>query len=185
MDTRAIDLDAANATENERLNISLIWYGVSVNSDSLLATEARPIQLPLGTYALRHTGWEHGVHDSFFLVKRINEPDIADNLSPSNFKGSAGVSFLWSYATTGIDRTISVGALNSIEPSLGLNISYLDFDTSKDLELGVGVVIGLFRNLFFVTYGRNLNVKVDPRYFSIGFSFTDLSAKISSMTQNK
>jgi len=67
------------------------------------------------------------------------------------------------------------------EPSLGINISYLDFDTEKDIEIGAGTSIGLFNNLIQFTVGYNLNVERNNIYWGIGFSFINIAEKIKSL----
>jgi hypothetical protein len=69
--------------------------------------------------------------------------------------------------------------LKWFEPSFGLNISYVDFSKQRDIEVGVGGVVGLFRNKVFFSSGINLNTpNKHNSYFAIGFSFTSLATKL-------
>jgi hypothetical protein len=67
---------------------------------------------------------------------------------------------------------------NFLQPSIGLNVSYLDFSTDKDVEIGTGLQIGLFRNKIFFGYGVNLHMispqNQAPTYIYLGFSFAKL-----------
>ena len=68
--------------------------------------------------------------------------------------------------------------MNFLQPSIGVNISYLDFNTTKDIEIGTGLQLGLFRNKVYFGYGVNLNLispRDAPNYFFLGFSFAKLS----------
>ena len=130
----------------------------------------------------------------FALVKRINEGDAdPDKLSPSNFKGSGGAVLMWTYR--GEDKGVRISVnnkksrpdnsaysvrgrkqfLNLVQPCIGVNVCYLDFSTEKDVEIGTGLQLGLFRNKIFFGYGYNLHMlKDEPRYFYLRFSFAKL-----------
>ncbi|WP_299526743.1 hypothetical protein [Winogradskyella sp.] len=141
----------------------------------------KQIILPIGTYELRNTKWQVNISDSFFLVDRINEPDnqTVDNVSPSNFKGAPGVSLLLTYRRDGGEKN---SFINFIEPSIGINVSYLDFSTSDDVEIGTGLLVGFFNKKIFVTGGINLNQTGNsdesPMYWGVGFSFANLVGKL-------
>jgi len=69
--------------------------------------------------------------------------------------------------------------LRWLEPSFGLNVTYLDFDNDQTFELGFGPMIGLWRNKMFVTAGYNLMVQgQSPYYVGIGFSFSKIAETI-------
>jgi mannose/fructose/N-acetylgalactosamine-specific phosphotransferase system component IIC len=54
----------------------------------------------------------------------------------------------------------------------------LDFSTTKDVEIGTGLQVGIFHNKIFFGYGVNLHMlspKQYPFYYFIGFSFAKLS----------
>lgn len=135
--------------------------------------------LPIGRYELRNTGWRTSVAGAFSLINRLKEPDPATNpdVSPSNFKGSPGSSLM---LTRRRDGNIKHKFWNSLEPSMGINLSYIDFNRNDDIEVGVGAVLGLFDNKVFFSGGINLNStgtkEVSPYYFSLGFNFTDLGS---------
>ncbi|MBP6235339.1 MAG: hypothetical protein KA270_01850 [Saprospiraceae bacterium] len=177
-----IDLGKSGAKENEVLNVYINWI-LEGQSDSV-STAPR---LPIGKFFLRETGWKMEVSDMFALVKRLKEPSLmAQNLSPSNFKGSGGVVLNWTYQKK--DRGLKITDnkikkrnkfMNFLEPSVGLNVSYLDFSTEKDVEIGIGSQLGLFRNKIYLGYGTNIHmyspIKESPNYFYIGFSFANLT----------
>lgn len=181
-----IDLGKSGAKNGEVLNVYVTWI-LDSKRDSL----SNSPRLPVGRYFLRKTGWEFDVADMFAMVKRVNEDDVNQaEVSPSNFKGSGGAVLMWTYnrrdkglevKPKGSEFTVNRrGKLaNFFEPSIGLNVSYLDFSTTKDVEIGVGLQLGLFRNKIFFGYGANLHMlspkDQSPTYFYLGFSFARLS----------
>jgi hypothetical protein len=182
----SIDLGKSGAQNGEVMNLYVTWIQDAVN-DSL----SNSPRLPIGKYYLRETGWKFDIADMFALVKRIEEHKVVqDKVSPSNFKGSGGAVLMWTFYKQ--DRGLNIApnssgfsvkkrnrVSNFFEPSIGINVSYLDFSTEKDVEIGVGLQGGLFRNKIFVGYGVNLHMlspkNQSPKYFYIGFSFAKLS----------
>lgn len=169
-----INLKQDRAQEGNLLNVALLWYQYSDST-------SRPIVLHLASFELKEAGWRLKVSDTFMLIERLNEgTQLNNNLSPTNFKGAAGVSLLYSYGT---NRVPKARFFKALEPSIGINVSYLDFFTDKDLELGTGIVLGLFRNRFFFTGGYNLHAEAkSPFYLGIGFSFINLATRQGGQT---
>lgn len=181
-----IDLGKSGAKNGEVVNIYVNWI-LDSKRDSL----SNSPRLPIGKYYLRETGWKVEVADMFALVKRIHESNVNQSkVSPSNFKGSGGAVLMWTYdkedkgiVITKQNRDYKVTKknkfLNFFEPSIGLNISYLDFSIEKDVEIGTGLQLGFFRNKIFFGYGVNLHMlspkNQAPTYFYLGFSFAKLS----------
>ena len=182
-----IDLSKSGAKNGEVMNVYLTWI-LDSKRDSL----ANSPRLPIGKYYLRETGWRMEVADMFALIKRIKEADVDQTkVSPSNFKGSGGAVLMWTFnkEDKGLEVTKKSNAdysvkrrnrlINFIEPSIGFNVSYLDFSTDKDVEIGTGLQLGLFKNKIFFGYGINLHMlspkNQSPTYFYIGFSFARLS----------
>jgi hypothetical protein len=182
-----IDLSKSGAKNGEVLNVYLTWI-LDSKRDSL----ANSPRLPIGKYYLRETGWRTEIADMFALIKRVNEENVDQStVSPSNFKGSGGAVLMWTFNKQ--DRGLIIRDngnseftikkknrfVNFLEPSFGLNVSYLDFSTEKDVEIGTGLQIGLFKNKLFFGYGVNLHMlspkKQSPNYFYIGFSFAKIS----------
>jgi hypothetical protein len=182
-----IDLGKSGASSGEVLNVYITWI-LDPKKDSL----GNSPRLPIGKYYLNETGWRMDVADMFAMIKRVDErkADPA-TLSPSNFKGSGGAVLMWTFNKEDRGLRISPGSngkyntsrknrfVNFLEPSIGLNVSYLDFSTDKDVEIGTGLQLGIFRNKIFFGYGVNLHMlspkNQSPGYFYIGFSFARLS----------
>ncbi|MGH1384309.1 hypothetical protein [Kordia sp.] len=179
LDYATIDLQKERGQEGD----FLYMYLVLEESERRSGSSSNIIQkiLPIGTYELRNTEWEVKVADSFLLVHRINEPspENDNSLSPSNFKGAAGISLLLTYRG---DGELKNKFFNFLEPSFGINVSYLDFSTEDDIEVGAGLVLGLFNNKIFFTTGINLNRtgigESRPMYWGVGFSFANLIDKL-------
>lgn len=184
-----IDLGKSGAKNGEVLNVYLTWI-LNSKRDSL----SNSPRLSIGKYYLRETGWRGEISDMFSLVKRSNEQNMNLNsatVSPSNFKGSGGAVLMWTFNKEDKGLVITKNTQgeymvkrrnrfsNFLEPSIGLNVSYLDFSTGKDVEIGIGLQLGLFRNKIFFGYGINLHLlspkNQSPNYFFIGFSFAKLS----------
>jgi hypothetical protein len=155
-----IDLRSQDAKAGDVLHINMRVY-----SDES-ATTYRTVPLP--PLHIRDFGFATRVSPSFLLVKRSSEPEEATN--STNFKGAAGVSLLFSHTARSVDRFRRLA--NGI--SGGINVSYLDFDPSQNLEIGAGPVVGLFRDRVHAGFGWNLNVASNRFYYYLGFSFADL-----------
>lgn len=183
----SIDLGKSGVKQNEVLNLYITWI-LDSKRDSL----GNSPRLPIGKYYLRETGIVLAISDMFSMVKRINEAKVNPaTVSPTNFKGAGGAVLMWTYykVDKGMrirpkgpdDYTVNRKArfINFLEPSMGLNVSYLDFSTDKDVEVGVGLQVGFFRNKVYFGYGLNLHLMSPtnqaPTYFYIGFSFAKLS----------
>lgn len=89
----------------------------------------------------------------------------------SDFKPVAGASFLFKY-------TARSRIWNSIDPSVGVNASFVDFRKDKDLELGVGPALSLFDGVFHFNFGWDLMVNSKRFYWSIGIGFLGVSDKV-------
>lgn len=170
--TATIDLKKAGIKEGEILSITMLWSkSFKTKSDN----EFDP--LTIASFQVKELGWRLNVASSIILVNRpsIDDNNPPKNYSPTRFKGSPGVSLLATY--TGLKER-SGAFLERLSPSLGLNVSYLDFDTSKDVEIGAGLIAGFFRNRVFFTWGFNLNVPDKSQYIGLGFSFAEIIAEV-------
>lgn len=178
-----IDLGKSGAKPNEVLNLYVTWI-----LDSKKDKVQNSPRLPIGKFFIRETGWKTEITDMFALIKRLHESDVDQaTVSPSNFKGSGGVVLMWTYNKEDIGIKMKGNGkivrkrafVNFLEPSIGVNVSYLDFSTAKDVEIGTGLQLGLFKNKIFFGYGVNLHMISPsgqaPGYFYLGFSFAKLS----------
>jgi len=183
--TASIDLGKSGAVEGETLCLYLTW--ILDGSDSLQNSP----RLEIGKYQIIRSGWGLEIADMFSLVNRTHPDRTIDpaHESPSVFKGAGGAVLMWTYSKE--DKGLNIKKdgndfytrrknvlMNFLQPSIGINVSYLDFNTSKDVEIGTGLQIGLFHNKIYFGYGANLNLlspKDAPFYFFLGFSFAKLS----------
>ena len=179
LDYATIDLLKERGQEGDYLYIYVVLEE-NERRASVFEGKARQKVLPIGRYLLRNTGWRTRISDSFILAHRINEPDAAQNtnVSPSNFKGAPGLSLLLTRRKTGNEDE---KLLNAFQPSIGIDVSYLDFSRDDDIEIGAGIILGLFDNQIFFSGGVNLNSTAkneeSPYYFGVGFSFANLANK--------
>ena len=174
------------------------------------ATSKDGVALYLAKFDLKKTGWNFNTSDNALLVKRFNEDILPTDypLNPTNFSLTGGASMTWSYNNdhrvktrvktykgTNIPKFNWKGKLKTnkaeiaaqrvfkwLEPSVGFNISYLDYRTDESFELGVGPSVGLFNNLIYVTGGWNLMERDQQSpYIGIGFSFINLGTKVNEI----
>ncbi|MEI9946089.1 MAG: hypothetical protein WDN26_17935 [Chitinophagaceae bacterium] len=182
-----IDLAKNDVKEGDKLYLSVKWKNRGdFMQDSLRRKDE--VSLPIGIFNIEQTGWSTNVSESFYLIERIKEPlGTADpNLSPSNFKGAAGVSLMRTYNYAEPEDGDNKRFLNWLQPSIGINLSYIDFYTTKDLELGLGFQLGIFKNSIYLGYGVNLNgIRKGERnasYFMLGLSFVNIAQKVKSLS---
>ncbi|HMR00390.1 MAG TPA: hypothetical protein PKE39_15310 [Ignavibacteria bacterium] len=160
-----IDLKKSTALEGDQLNIYLILTDPQ-------DPNMKPIELPVAVFEVTALGWKFfKVSDSFNLIhSNYNTDDSTDSFVSSNYKPVPGVSLLASFA--GNEKS---DFWNVLYPSIGINLSYLDFYSNKDVEIGVGLIAGLFNNKLFFNIGYNLQAsKKKSLYWGIGFSFVNL-----------
>lgn len=141
-------------------------------------------------------GLNQKVADSFFLLRRlgVTTKDEADGEKNVNFGPAPGVMFGWVYSAR------ENAFMRFLKPGFGYNVSFTDwndpaFDVgtgkfaagtdANKIEVTTGPVVTLFDNTLQFTYGWNLNVQKDRRYFGIGFSFFKLTEKIGSLIDTK
>lgn len=178
-----INLGKSGAQPGDVLYLYVVWKNIDGENDSTGTSSS----LPIGTFQLRETGWKTKITESFYLVERINEPAETDpEVARSNFKGAYGASIMRTFFyNENFRRTVGGSLLNFFQPSIGFNISYVDFYKSKDIEIGAGLQLGLFRNVFFFGSGINLHgirgdEKKSAAYFMFGVSFTNIAAKFKN-----
>jgi hypothetical protein len=196
-----IDIGRSDIRNGDLLEISVVWDSKNnandFNNSNLDAKNlVQKNRLPLAKFLIKKTGWHLDVSESALLIHRIDEEKLRSGypLSPSNFKPTAGASLLWSYynpyRTERLKKTGKYKGqykeygflkfLHWLEPSFGINVSYLDFRTDRDFEFGAGPVMGLFQNRIFLTTGYNFSVNGEsPFYMGIGFSFSNIYKRIN------
>jgi hypothetical protein len=167
------------------------------------------VALYVAKFQLTKTGWSFSTSDNSMLVKRVNENLLRTNypLSPSDFKLTGGAAITWGLKNDyrvkkkiRFDKETSFPLFDNkgrlkynkfavstqktvkwLEPSLGVNFSYLDFSTARNFELGVGPTLGFFDNVIYFSAGWNLmELEERPFYFGIGASFVNIGTKVTS-----
>ena len=196
-----IDLSKANIKDGDELLISVVWINSDGNVKSSTNDKTNAVHLATAKFVIQKVGWQVDFPESFLLIHRMDEDNLRADypLSPSNFKPTAGASMLWTYynphrTAARIKRNYWLVAkknrgqlkeygfvkfLHWLEPSFGVNVSFNDFRTDRDIEFGAGPIIGFFRNQIFATVGYNLSVNGEsPFYTGIGFSFSKVYDRI-------
>lgn len=118
---------------------------------------------------VRDVGFKATEDASLLLIKRIDEPAGAVE---SNFKPTAGGSFMMTVKSRS-------RFLLAVQPSLGFNASFVDFEQDKDLEIGLGIVFSLFGSTLQISYGWDLHADDHREYWAVGIGFIDLADRIS------
>lgn len=188
-----INLKELDVKEGDIVKISAVLFGENQQGNIDPKKDKKVYELAL--FYAKETGWRIKVYDSFFLVDfrgslRPDPPagstlaNPAESFSGARYKLAPGVTFL---ATYGNPRRFTYrGKLwRALEPSFGLTVSFLDFYSDKDLEIGFGPTIGLFRNQVFLHYGYNLSSKDGDtgHYVGLGFSFARIAETINKSTK--
>ena len=173
-----IDLEKSTALDGDILEIYLITNRFSNLDNSDKSEKPKPIELPLCKYKIIKVGWDFNISDSFTLVKSMKNDTNVANFTKSIFKPSPGISMLWSYGGEEANDF-----WNILFISFGVNASYLDFQSDKDVEIGVGPILGFFKNKLFFSMGYNLYSN-QGGYYSIGLSFINLASIFSSDKKN-
>lgn len=184
----SINLKDHTISDGDILSINLNWSDIALENDS--NNSNKPISLPITSFKIVNTGWTTDVVDQTSMINRLYQNNLRSNypLSPSKFKPTAGISLLWSYKNTernfhrnGKKVNDFARVIKWLEMSIGVNVSYVDFDSEKTFELGIGPVVGLFNNKLFFNYGYNLHANNEsPFYFGVGISFANIISEATS-----
>lgn len=167
-----IFLRKEDAKRGDVLRIMLLHFAPDFKTDGTAAS-AVPLTQTLAEIHIDEFGWKNEVVDSFLLVK-ANDPE-----AKSNFSGAAGASLLWSPQPRARRDTPFLSTIRSLSPSIGANVSYLDFDPDREIEIGAGVIASLFENQIHFGYGWNLNYGGDRGYWFLGFSFGKIQDRLT------
>ena len=174
-------LKKQDAKNGDILRIYLLHYqtsspAVNVKEPSGIRVDEKPVKYSIAEIYVKNFGFRREVVDSFLLVKQLHESDT----NTSNFKGAPGFSLLWSY---GFRPGESKALWHALDLSWGVNVSYVDFDPKKEIEIGVAGVLGLFHNQIHGGCGLNLNVVGSDRpYCFVGFSFAKIYEHVTHPT---
>ena len=143
----------------------------------------KPKEYLISSFVLKDMGWNIDIVESVLWTHRFQNRFLATE-NQTKFKPNAGASLIWTYNgrwdmvnKAGEDQPV----LNNsrlwtfLAPSLGVNVSFLNFTNETNFEIGAGPIIGLFDKLLFFKAGYNFSVGGEaPYYFGVGFSFTNI-----------
>lgn len=194
----AKDQAITNATKAEATS-------TTTTTDKPSSPQRDGVALYVAKFQLLERGWKQEVTPNVLLINRFNENLLPNGYpgSTSNFKPTGGTSLNWGLRNdfrtkkrikfdpiTNLPRFDRQGRLKYnklgvfaqrtfkwLEPSFGVNFSYLDFNLNETFEIGVGPSIGLFQNAISLTTGWNLmELDQQPLYFGIGANILQLAA---------
>jgi len=183
MDRRLLCLDVDADTENLKV-VESLPDTIVIIPDTKTADGDRLVITVTNYHGIspKSAKWELELSDiglymkqeaTLLLVKRLGNAEEDKDLE-NNFKPAPGSSFLLKWKSRN-------KLWNFIDPAIGVNGSFLDFRSDKDLEVGVGIVFSLFNGLLQFNYGWNLHVKDHRQYWSIGLGFLDITDKIKEL----
>ena len=140
----------------------------------------------------RAFGFRVGTTDSLLFLKRlsISQQDEKDGVDAVNFSPAPGVTYGGTYLSRGSSF------VRFLQPGVGLTISFMNWKDpafnvatgkfvsgtkSSDVNIGLGAQFSLFNNVLQFSYGANLQVEQNRRYFGIGVSFVNLGTRIAQL----
>jgi hypothetical protein len=166
-----ISLEVQDINPGDLLQVKLLHFQNFRAADA--KEQPEPSSETIALIEVQNYHYRSTVADSFLLIKRVAEKTPEDE---SNFKGGAGVSLLFSRTPRPIERRFWA----PFHPSWGINVSYLDFDPKKELEIGAGPVFGFFKDQVHTGVGWNLNVRDHRFYYFVGFSFAKIKENLTA-----
>jgi len=140
----------------------------------------------------RKFGLRAKASDTVMFVKRlgVGKTDIANGLNDFNFGPSPGVVYGGTYFAR------QSPTWRFLQPGLGVDVLFTKWDNpafdittgkfvpgtqGSDIQIAVGGQISLFAGVVQAGYGANLQVDRKRQYFSLGFSFVNLTSKIAGL----
>ncbi len=175
--TAHISLTAADAQENDVIRFYLVWTKPNHMYGSTSTKSEKSQRFPIGQYKILARGWDFTASESVLFVDRDRE-SFLPNTTASHFKIEPGFSILWQYDGSKYGKK---GIGTFLRPSLGVNSTFLDFETDQNVEVGAGFVVGLLNEQVFLNCGWNLNVPEKPLYWGIGFSFINTAENVKGL----
>jgi hypothetical protein len=96
-----------------------------------------------------------------------------------------GLTFFISQQTRGFKKVL-YSSWNMIDPSIGLNLTLLDFDQDRSMEYGLGPVFSILGGAIYFGVGWNLTThRSKNRYTFFGVSLTGIAEKIEGEFNKK
>lgn len=111
---------------------------------------------------------------------------VRDSFS-KNWKPQPGTSITFGFTSYVTKQTPGIfkftgRAWNFIDPRLGINLSLLDFDDDKNLEIGLGPVVSVMKGAFYFGVGWNFTTsRSKNQYAFFGMSITEVTTILKSI----
>jgi len=159
------------ATEFD-LSVSPRQLGDRVVLRGTLMQDGKAVGDPVEShFRVTRFGWNTDIHPSVVLARPLHRaPDSAD------FRFVPSVSWLHSYLPRPEEDGLLAGTMRTFQPSVGLHAAILNFDAEVELEIGLGVDVGLWNGVLQAGIGYNLmsNTEAGHTYLFIGSSLIPL-----------
>jgi hypothetical protein len=191
-----VSLHGAGAKDGDTLTIKAEVRGGDAGEGQGVTTQFE--------IAIKRYGWKPQLADSFMFIHRehLTLKEITANpndtkLNRVNFAPSPGMTFGVVYldrGDTGWHRFC-----RALGPGFGMNVSFMNFNdpgfdlttqkftntTGVNVQVGAGVVGGLFDNKLQITRGWNLNADQKRQYWGIGFGFIEIGKTVAKYVKEK
>lgn len=176
-ETLAVPAERIPPTEFD-LSLTSRQLGDRILLRTSLLQDARPIGDPVEAhFRVTRFGWHSDMHPSVVLARPVQRtPGAAD------FRFVPAVSWLHSYLPRPEEKGPLASTMRTFQPSAGLHAAILNFDAEEELEIGLGVNMGLWNGVLQAGFGYNLmaNDGEGNSYVFIGSSLIPLVQAVQS-----
>lgn len=119
---------------------------------STLMQDGKPVGDPMEAhFRVTRFGWHTDIHPSVVLARSLDRvPGAAD------FRFVSAVSWLHSYLPRPEEEGFLAGTMRVFQPAAGLHAAILNFDSEEEIEIGMGVNVGLWNGVLQAGFGYNL-----------------------------
>jgi hypothetical protein len=116
---------------------------------------------------IKEFGWKVDLTDSYLYVLRQGD---------SMYTPMQGVTLSRSYLPRKGSKDWK-DIIFCFTPGFGINVSFPQVGVDNNIQISTGLVLSLFDNAIFFTYGCDLTTAERKPYFGLGFSFVDMTKK--------
>jgi len=168
-----IDLQRSPRAAGDRLKVrwSLLQDGKLLDSSS-------------AEFDIDQFGWHATLAPSIVLVRPYRLEDDEER-----FQFSATLAWLHRYHPLPEQEGALYAVLRFLQPAAGIHAAFLNFDSEKEIEIGLGVSVAFWGDRLVLGAGYNLMVEPDERregvYFFVGSSLIPLLQALGFETGRK
>lgn len=193
-----------NERTTEELNVSItIFAGERILAndpvvyyiEDLGLQEGDKLKISVSFEAKEANGWKIlSANEIKFKIKRVGFKMhttetlafVRDSFSKS-WRPQPGISITFGFTSYVTKKTPGVFKFmnktwNLLDPRIGVNLTLLDFDEDKNLEIGLGTVVSVLKGAFYIGVGWNFTTsRSKNQYAFFGMSITEVTAILKSI----